>query len=155
MTRALLLAAGLPLSMTVWAVRPHLMTLLAVPLLVSLLVRERHWPIPLLFVVWANAHGGVALGGVLLVVATAIAFARWRPRRAPEDRRRARALAVVLPLRGWPPGDAARHGHAATSCPTRWRASDAVGISEWQPRPPDRAARGACSGSSRSRSSCS
>ena len=63
-------------------------------------MRERHWPIPLLFVVWANAHGGVALGGVLLTVATALAVLRWWVRRTPEDRRRAIALAAVLPLSG-------------------------------------------------------
>ena len=99
-TRFLLVAVGLPLSMAAWVTRPHLVTLAAVPLLMTWLVRERHWPIPLLFVVWANAHGGVALGGVLLTMATALAVLRWRVRRAPEDRRRAFALAAVLPLSG-------------------------------------------------------
>jgi hypothetical protein len=136
MTRALLLAASLPLSMTVWAVRPHLVTLLAVPLLVSLLARERRWPIPLLFVVWANAHGGVALGGILLVVATGVAFARWRIRRAPEDRRRALALAVVLPLSGLaclvtPLGTGMLHFLSDSMARI-----GAVGISEWQPASP-------------------
>ena len=100
MTRFLLVAVGLPLSMAAWVTRPHLVTLAAVPLLMTWLVRERHWPIPLLFVVWANAHGGVALGGVLLTVATALAVLRWRVLRTPEDRRRAVALAAVLPLSG-------------------------------------------------------
>ena len=136
MTRALLLAAGLPLSMTVWAVRPHLVTLLAVPLLASCLVRERLWPIPLLFVVWANAHGGVALGGVILAVATGIALLRWRARGTPEDRRRALALAVVLPLSGLacfvtPLGTGILHFLSDSMARI-----GAVGISEWQPASP-------------------
>ena len=87
--------------------------LLAVPLLLTLLVRERYWPIPLLFVVWANVHGGVALGGVLLVVGDrGRAAALARRAGTPEDRRRALALAVVLPLSAARlPGDAARHRH--------------------------------------------
>jgi hypothetical protein len=90
----------LPLLPSAWALRPQLVSVLAAPLLLTFLTRERHWPIPLLFLVWANAHGAVALGGVLLMVATVTAFARWRIRRAPEDRRRALALAIVLPLSG-------------------------------------------------------
>ena len=99
-TRALLMVAWLPLLPIGWALRPQLVSLLAVPLLLTFLARERFWPIPLLFVGWANVHGAVALGGVLLGVATAVAVARWRIRGAPEDRRRALALAVVLPLSG-------------------------------------------------------
>jgi hypothetical protein len=96
-TRFLLLVVGLPLTISVWSLRPHLFTLFAIPLLVTLLARERRWPIPLLFVVWANMHGGVALGGLVLGVATAVALLRWRVRRTSEDRRRAVALAAVLP----------------------------------------------------------
>jgi hypothetical protein len=99
-TRALLMVAWLPLLPSAWALRPQLVSLLAVPLLLTFLARERFWPIPLLFVIWANTHGAVALGGVLLGVATVVALGRWRIRRAPEDRRRALALAAVLPLSG-------------------------------------------------------
>ena len=94
------MVAWLPLLPSAWALRPQLVSLLAVPLLLTFLVRERHWPIPLLFVMWANVHGAVALGGVLLGAATATALVRWRVRGAPEDRRRALALLVVLPLSG-------------------------------------------------------
>jgi hypothetical protein len=97
-TRCLLMIAWLPLLPSAWALRPQLFSLLAVPVLLTLLARDRVWPIPLLFLAWANAHGAVALGGVLLGVATATAILRWRLRGAPADRRRARALAVVLPL---------------------------------------------------------
>ena len=99
-TKCLLMIAWLPLLPSAWALRPQLVSLLAVPLLLTFLVRERHWPIPLLFVIWANVHGAVALGGVLLGAATATALVRWRVRGAPEDRRRALALLVVLPLSG-------------------------------------------------------
>jgi len=98
--KALLMLVWLPLLPSAWALRPQLVSLLAVPLLLTFVVRERFWAIPLVFVVWANSHGAVALGGVLLGVATAVAFARWAIRRAPEDRRRALAFAVVLPVSG-------------------------------------------------------
>ena len=98
--RFFLMIAWLPLLPSAWTLRPQLLSLLAVPLLQTLLVRGRHALIPLLFVVWANVHGAVALGGVLLGAATATALLRWRVYGAPEDRRRARALAVVLPLSG-------------------------------------------------------
>ena len=136
-TRFLLLLVGLPLSIPLWVLRPHLVTLAAVPLLITLLARERFWPIPLLFVVWANMHGGVALGGLLLVVATAVAVLRWRIRRAPEDRRRARALAIVLPVAGaaclaTPQGTAIFTFLSDSMARIR-----AVGIGEWQRTRPD------------------
>ena len=135
-TRFLVVAIGLPLSMAAWVTRPHLVTLAAVPLLFTWLARERFWPIPLLFVVWANAHGGVALGGVLLTVATALAVLRWRLRRGPDDRRRAVALAVVLPLSGLAclltPFGTAMISFLSDSM-VRIRA---VSIGEWQPAIP-------------------
>jgi hypothetical protein len=88
------------LAFPLWTIRPQVFTLFAVPFLVTLLVRDRHWPIPLLFLIWANMHGAVALGGILLGAATAVALLRWRLRGALADRRRAIALAVALPLAG-------------------------------------------------------
>jgi hypothetical protein len=99
-TKCALMIAWLPLLPSAWALRPQLFSLLAVPLLLTFLVRQRYWPIPLLFVIWANVHGAVALGGVLLGAATVTALVRWRVCGAPEDRRRALALLVVLPLSG-------------------------------------------------------
>ena len=70
----------------VWVLRPHIVTLLAVPVLALLLVRERFWPIPLLFLAWANAHGGVVAGRVWCSAAAtggrlaALARASARPR---------------------------------------------------------------------------
>jgi hypothetical protein len=135
-TRFLLLLVGLPLSIPLWGLRPHLFTLAALPLLLALLARGRLWPIPPLFVLWANMHGGVALGGLLLGVATALALVRWRIRGAPEDRRRALALGVVLPLSAaaclaTPLGAGIFHFLSDSMARIR-----AVGIGEWQPTVP-------------------
>ena len=131
-TRLLLLMIGLLLVVPLWSVRPHLFTLLAIPLLITVLARERFWPIPLLFALWANMHGAVALGGVVLCAATATAFLRWWIRRAPEDRRRALGLALVLPLSGAAslatPQGTGIFSFLSDSM-TRIRA---VGINEWQ-----------------------
>ena len=131
--RFVLLAIGLSMSSILWVLRPQIVTLLAVPALALLLVRERYWPIPLLFLAWANAHAGVSLGGLVLGGATAAAFLRWRVRGEPEDRRRVVALAVVLPLSAL----------AAMATPLGpgifafiWESTSrihAIGIDEWQP----------------------
>ena len=131
-TRVLLLMVGLLLVVPLWSVRPHLFTLLAVPLLVTLLARERYWPIPLLFVLWANMHGAVALGGVVLGAATAIAMLRWWIRRAPEDRRRALVLAVVLPISGAACLATPQGTHIFHFLSDSMTRVQAVGINEWQ-----------------------
>jgi hypothetical protein len=62
-----------------------------------LLVHERHRWLPLLFVVWANAHGAVAMGIAILAVVAGVAVLRAR-RGDAQDRRRARTLVVLTPL---------------------------------------------------------
>ena len=52
-----------------WLARPHLLTLVAIPVLLELLTplgRGRLWPFALLFVIWANVHGGFVYGLVLI-----------------------------------------------------------------------------------------
>lgn len=52
-----------------WLARPHLFTMVAVPILLELLTptgRQRLWPFLLLFAVWANLHGGFVYGLVLI-----------------------------------------------------------------------------------------
>ena len=49
-----------------WQPRPHAFSLLFIMTTVTLLARRRPWWLPLMFVVWANCHGGVLLGFVLL-----------------------------------------------------------------------------------------
>ena len=98
LTRFVLLAATLALSSCVWALRPTVFSLFCVCLLIWLLARERFRYLPPLFLLWANAHGGVVLGWVVLAGAVAAAAIRWRVAGAPADRRRVLALAVVVPL---------------------------------------------------------
>ncbi|HVY36858.1 MAG TPA: hypothetical protein VHM31_02955 [Polyangia bacterium] len=136
-TRAVALAVGLTLTSPVWALRPQIATMLAVALLATLLARERFWPIPLLFLLWGNVHGGVVLGGVVLVGVGAAAVVRWRRTRGAADRRRVLALALVLPLAG------------LATCATPlgfgvfrfvWESTSrlyALHISEWRPTWPD------------------
>jgi hypothetical protein len=101
LTRFALLTPGLLIAASAWSLRPQILTLFLLALLVWLLVRDRQlFVIPPYFLLWANAHGGVALGGVVLAVCTAAAVLRWMRTRAPADRRRAQTLAVVLPLAG-------------------------------------------------------
>ena len=52
-----------------WLARPHLFTLLAVVILLDLLEGDpprRLWPFALLFVVWANLHGGFVYGYIVI-----------------------------------------------------------------------------------------
>jgi hypothetical protein len=64
-----------------WEPRPHAFSLLFVMTTVFLLVRRRYLWLPLVFVVWANCHGGVLLGFVILAaglgVGTLIAPRTW------------------------------------------------------------------------------
>src|SRR5262249_19239294 len=92
-----------------WVLRPQVLTLCLLALLMTLLVRERYRWIPLLFVIWANAHGGVVLGGLVLAAAWAAAvLCAWRGRaRGAADAtaraanlRRVRVLSLVVALSG-------------------------------------------------------
>jgi hypothetical protein len=96
-TRFVLMLLGFPLTSAIWVLRPQIVTLFMLVTLVWLLVEERHWPLPILFVVWANAHGGVSVGGLLLAAVTAVAVVRARSGEAA-DLRRAVRLCLVAPL---------------------------------------------------------
>lgn len=96
-TRFWLMLVGFPLTSVIWVLRPQIVTLFLLVVMVALLVAEQVWWLPLLFVVWANAHGGVAFGGLVLAVITAVALVRAR-RRQPADVRRAVRLCFVTPL---------------------------------------------------------
>jgi hypothetical protein len=69
-TRLLFMAAAIPSIAHVWTVRPHVFTLLLLMVVVHLIIRRVYWPLPALFVLWANLHGGVALGLVVLGAVT-------------------------------------------------------------------------------------
>jgi hypothetical protein len=53
-----------------WSPRPQAFSILLFALAVTLIVAERNWWLPLLFLCWANLHGAVVLG----LVVTAAAF---------------------------------------------------------------------------------
>jgi hypothetical protein len=98
-TRFVLMALAIPLASLVWTLRPQIVTLAALAGLLWLLVHDRALWLPPLFLLWANAHGGVALGGAVLVVTCGLAWLRAHgPHALAGDRQRARRLALVLPL---------------------------------------------------------
>jgi hypothetical protein len=66
------LALGVIASAIFWSLRPHVFSLLGLATLLLLLRARRRWPIPALFLLWANLHGGVAYGGAVLVLAAGI-----------------------------------------------------------------------------------
>jgi hypothetical protein len=78
--RGLLLVVAVTDSTLVWAVRPQVLTLCLVAVTFTLMLKRRWAWLPPLFVLWANLHGGVALGGLLLVAALTAAL--WVERRA-------------------------------------------------------------------------
>jgi hypothetical protein len=61
-----------------WSLRPKLFTLFFVALTMFLVVRRKHVWLPPLFALWANLHGGVVLGIVILFVTAAATAARER-----------------------------------------------------------------------------
>ena len=74
---------GIPLASVVWALRPQLGSLVFLAALLHLVQAARWWWIPPLFVLWANLHGAVAMGGLVLLAATAVAAATERARLRP------------------------------------------------------------------------
>jgi hypothetical protein len=76
--RLLVFACAVALLTPSWAVRPQAFTLLLLGLTVHLVVRERHWLLPGVFLAWANLHGAVALGLVVLLADLLVAAGRRR-----------------------------------------------------------------------------
>jgi hypothetical protein len=97
LSRFVLMILGVPIGACVWALRPQIVSLALVMLLVTLIARERHRLLPLLFVVWANVHGAVALGVAILAAAAVAAIVRARSG-DPADRRRAWRLVALTPI---------------------------------------------------------
>lgn len=83
---------GIPLASVVWALRPQIVSLALLAALVHLVQAGRWRWIPPLFLLWANVHGAVALGGLVMVTATALA--------ALTDRARLRPLVLTTLLSG-------------------------------------------------------
>jgi hypothetical protein len=66
----LVCALALVPSSMAWSLRPQVFTLFLVAATAFLLVRRRYLLLPPLFVLWANLHGGVMLGFVILAGST-------------------------------------------------------------------------------------
>ncbi|HET7219882.1 MAG TPA: hypothetical protein VFJ02_17615 [Vicinamibacterales bacterium] len=66
-----LVLLSIPPASTWWEPRPHAFSLLFIPATVFLIARERFTWLPAMFVIWANCHGGVLLGFVLMTAALA------------------------------------------------------------------------------------
>lgn len=104
--RGLLLVAALSASTSVWAVRPQVITLFLFSLTLAALLNRRELLLPPLFLVWANLHGAVALG-LVLVGAAAAAAALGDRRRLPRLLGTGAACALAtfitpLGVRYWP-----------------------------------------------------
>jgi hypothetical protein len=93
--RLLVFAFAVALLTPSWAVRPQAFTLLLLGLTMHLLVRERHWLLPPLFTIWANLHGAVALGLVVLLADLLVAA---RTRRGVRRRLLVGALSIGATL---------------------------------------------------------
>jgi hypothetical protein len=97
-----MVAAALVSGTGHWLARPHLITMVAVPLLLELLSpvsKWRFWPFMILFAIWANLHGGFVYGLVLIGIFTIAAFidsgrVGWHRFRDIEVRRYALALGI-------------------------------------------------------------
>ena len=68
------------LIMVGWSLRPQLFTLCATALTIRLLINQRYQCLPPLFVLWANLHGAVALGLLVLSAACVEALLHSRER---------------------------------------------------------------------------
>src|SRR4051812_2341752 len=68
--RLLLLGAGAVMTSPAWSLRPQVFSLALVAITLWIIVDGRRpWTLAPVFVVWANLHGGVSLGVVLLAAA--------------------------------------------------------------------------------------
>jgi len=79
--RLVVAALALALIAPGWAVRPQAFSLLLLPLVVHLVLRERFPLLPSVFLLWANLHGAVALGLVVLAGDLLAELASGRRRR--------------------------------------------------------------------------
>lgn len=93
-----LLLLAVPLLATTVALRPQVTSVLLLSVLLWMLSRDRVWWIPLLFLVWANVHGAVVIGGLVLASATGLALFGWLTQRSAVERTRARNLLVITVL---------------------------------------------------------
>jgi hypothetical protein len=75
LARIVLLGAGAVLSSPSWSLRPQVFTTALLAITIWIVVRRLWvWSLPPLFLLWANAHGAVALGGVVVAAGVVTAL---------------------------------------------------------------------------------
>lgn len=94
--KCLLIIVVLGSATTTWTLRPQALSLLFVAATVALLSRRRYVWLPPLFLVWANLHGAVLTG--MLLLAAALAVAPFEHRRSVPRLGIAAALCVIATL---------------------------------------------------------
>jgi hypothetical protein len=87
-SRFLLTSLAVVSASTIWGPRPQVLSLLLLALTMWLLCHRRYAWLPIVFLLWANLHGAVVMG--VLVLAAALVAA------AVEDRSRVPALAFAI-----------------------------------------------------------
>jgi hypothetical protein len=91
----IVLGIALPLMSVSWTIRPQVTSMLLFALTMLLLARERYGWIPPVFLLWANLHAQVVMGGVLLGLALATAVLDALRLRTSQTRRRMLRLALT------------------------------------------------------------
>jgi hypothetical protein len=123
LVRVALTVPGVMLFARQWSLRPQLFTLLLLALTALLLARRRYALLPLVFVLWANLHGGVMLGVVVLgAVALMSVLADRRLFTRPAVAAVACALATGITPLGF---------SIWTEVPAALERSRSYGIAEW------------------------
>jgi hypothetical protein len=87
-SRFLLTSLAVVSASTIWSPRPQVLSFLLLALTMWLLCHRRYAWLPIVFLLWANLHGAVVMGVVVLAAAFAAA--------AIEDRRRVPGLAFAI-----------------------------------------------------------
>ena len=90
----LVLGASMVLLSVSWTHRPQMTSMLFFALTVLLLIREQYVSIPLVFLVWANLHAQVVIGGLLMGAALMAALVEALLNRTGQSLRRARQIVM-------------------------------------------------------------
>ena len=110
---------------TEWSLRPQLFTLLLLAVTGRLLVRRRYIWLPPLFLLWANLHGGVMIGVILVTAAAAAAVVA--------DRRLMIQPVVCAALCGLVTSLTPLGTSVWTEIPASLGRLKSYGVREWQP----------------------
>jgi hypothetical protein len=118
-------AIGVMLFAQQWSLRPQIFTLLFLVLTPWFIMRRRYiWFLPLMFAVWANLHGGVMLGMILLTGTAVLEMVlQRRPLVRPVALTAACALATGLTPLGF---------SVWAEVPAALSRSRSYGIAEWK-----------------------